>query len=200
MSPDELRQSRFQRLQKIEHSGLPALTILEARRFLSDFPNYGPAWHVLGGALIDLARYDEAESALTRAIELCPGSIRSIPLNRMGELFKCKGDYTRAAQWYRKAIKAAPDDNAGLIYLGCVQAVQGRLREAEKTHRRATMCAEGCIDEAFLNLGFVLRAQERFPEAAECFREAIRLDPKYREAKKALTDVQRCIGLCEKPL
>jgi hypothetical protein len=44
-----------------------------------------------------------------------------------------------------------------------------------------------------LNLGFVLRAQERFEEAADCFREVIRRDPGYRAAKKALRDVERCL-------
>lgn len=77
-----------------------------------------------------------------------------------------------------------------MIYLGLTLALQGRLRDAERVHRSATQCLEGCIDEAFYNLGLVLRAQERYQEAAECFREAIRRDPKYRIARRALRDVE----------
>ena len=60
-------------------------------------------------------------------------------------------------------------------------------------YRQATRCTTGCTDEAFFNLGLVLRAQERFEEAAGCFREAIRIDPKYRVAKRALRDVELCL-------
>jgi tetratricopeptide (TPR) repeat protein len=39
----------------------------------------------------------------------------------------------------------------------------------------------------------VLRAQERYEEAAECFERALELDPKYAAAKKALRDVRRAL-------
>ena len=74
-------------------------------------------------------------------------------------------------------------------------ALKGRLREAERAHRAATRCPEGCIDEAYLNLGLVLRAQERFEEASRCLREAIRLDPKYRVAREELRDVEGMLEL-----
>jgi tetratricopeptide (TPR) repeat protein len=111
----------------------------------------------------------------------------------MGHLFRAAGNYELAATWYRKAIDADPIDATYRIYLGAVLAKQGRLHEAEEAHRAGVGCAEGCIDEAYLNLGFVLRAQERFREAAHCFREAIRLDPAYRQAQRALRDVERCM-------
>ena len=59
----------------------------------------------------------------------------------------------------------------------------------------ATECIEGCIDEGFLNLGLLMRAQERFDEAAKCFREAIHLNPSYRAAKKAPRDTELCLKL-----
>ena len=74
-------------------------------------------------------------------------------------------------------------------------AKQGRLHDAEDTHRKAVACTRGCIDEAYLNLGLILRARERFAEAAECFREALRRDPDYRAARRALRDVELCIKL-----
>jgi tetratricopeptide (TPR) repeat protein len=64
------------------------------------------------------------------------------------------------------------------------------LQDAAAVHRRATRCKEGCIDEAFLNLGFVLRALERYSEARKCFQRALEIDPKYKEAKEALADIE----------
>ncbi len=142
------------------------------------------------------SRYDEAEEALATALELCPADRRRLPLTEMGYLEAQRGDFERAAGWYRKAIEAEPTHSASYIFLGAILGQQGRLREAEEVHRMAIeTCYEGCLDEAFLNLGLVLRAQERFEEAAEYFREAIRLDPADRHARRALRDVERCLRI-----
>lgn len=157
------------------------------------FPTYGPAWYCLGRALGDLARYDEAEQALLKAIEYCPSEKLRIPFAAMALLFRAARDDDRAAQWFRRVIQSAPDHASGYIFLGGTLALQGRLAEAEAMHRRATECAEGCLDEAYLNLGFVLRAQERFEDAAIGFEEALRRDPTDRDAKRSLRDVMACL-------
>ena len=187
------QQRQYKRLQRLSDGPFPALTIRYARRYLGDYPDHGPGWLILGIALVELARYEEGEQAVAKAIAHCPPEKRQIPLANMGHLFLEAGDYDQAAEWYRKAIDADPADATYRIYLGAVLAKQGRLHEAEEAHRAAIGCAEGCIDEAYLNLGLVLRAQERFQDAADCFREALRRDPEYRAARRALRDVERCI-------
>ncbi len=186
---------RFERLRRFSHGPLTALTIRYGRRYLVDYPEHGPAWHIVGIALVELARYEEAEQAYAKALEFCPPAKRRIPLGHIGHLFHNAGDLDQAAQWYQKAIDAAPEDASSYGYLGELRAKQGRFQEAEEAHRAAIACPEGCIDEAYLNLGFVLRALDRYDEAAECFREAIGLQPGYRAAKKALRDVERCMML-----
>lgn len=192
---DLSRSERFRRLQRRSDGPFPALTVLEARRFLREYPDFGPAWLLLGIALIELARYEEAEQSLGKAIELAPSKKQCIPLWHMGHLFRNCGDYEQSAKWYRQAIEATPDDATGYIFLGAVLARQGRLHEAEEAYRTGAACREGCVDEAFYNLGNVLRARERFDGASECYREAIRLDPNYRIAKQALRDAQLCSKL-----
>jgi tetratricopeptide (TPR) repeat protein len=51
------------------------------------------------------------------------------------------------------------------------------------------------IDEAYHNLGLVLRGQDRLVEAAECFRKAIELCADYPEAIEALQDVESVLTL-----
>ena len=68
------------------------------------------------------------------------------------------------------------------------------LSEAEHVHRKATICEKGCIDEAYHNLGLVLRGQGKLEEALQCFEKAIAIDPDYKEAKHALADVKAAIG------
>lgn len=193
---DEIRQARFRRLKAAYDADLNSLAILRARRYLARYPDHGYPWYLLGSALRALARYDEAEEALERAIALCPDDRRRILLCERGHLEGQRGEYERAADWYRRAIEAQPTHAAGYIFLGGILGSQGRLAEAEEVHRTAVeTCYEGCLDEAFLNLGLILRARERFDEAAECFREAIRLDPGYRDARRVLRDVEGCLRL-----
>lgn len=198
MDREWLQQVGMERLKRASNANAPALTVLRARRYLAKFPTRGYAWHLLGVALIELTRYEEAEQALDRAIELCPAEKLWLPYHCMGDLFKFAGDYDRAASWYGKSIDAFPDDCTGYIYLGGIFTTQGRHQEAEQVFRMGTHCTDGCLDEAYLNLGFALRAQEKFEDAAECFREAIRRDPHYKAAKRALRDVIACLRLRER--
>ncbi|APW60954.1 tetratricopeptide repeat protein [Paludisphaera borealis] len=195
MNPNTLVQARWDRLRAAYKADLPALTVARAREFVAENPECGPAWKMLGSALVELAQHREGEEALRRAIALCPPDKLWIPLAEMGHMYKSRGDFRAAAAWYRKAIDAVPDEASAHIYLGGVLAKAGRLHEAEAAHRAATLCKEGCRDEAFLNLGLVLRALERHDEAADCFEAALRLDPKYQAAKKALRDVRRTLQL-----
>jgi tetratricopeptide (TPR) repeat protein len=193
MTENEVVQSRWKLLRAAHRADLPALTVARARDLLSDSPDCGPAWKILGSALIDLARHGEAERALTQALSFCPPEKIWIPLSELGHLHKARGDCKGAAAWYRRAIEAVPDEASSHIYLGGVLAKSGRLKEAEAAHRAATRCGVGCREEAFLNLGLVLRAQESYEEAAKCFEQALQLDPKYATARRALRDVRNTL-------
>ncbi len=191
------KEWQFRRLRRLSKQPLPGSTVCYAKKYLSDYPDHGVAWLLLGIALVELGRYEEAQQAISKAIRMCPRDKRQIPLAHMGHLFKAAGDYDRAAAWFRRAILADPVDAKYHIYLGGTLAEQGRLRQAEKVHRKGIECSDGPIEEAHFNLGLILRSLERFEEAADCFREAIRRDPRYREAKTALRDVEQCIRLTE---
>ena len=121
-------------------------------------------------------------------------SKRYIVLAKMGHIFRFRGDYETAAEWYRKTIDSNPNDTTGYIFLGAALARQGKLDEAEAVHRTATQCKEGCIDEAYHNLGLVLRGQGRLEESRECFTKALEIDPDYEVAQEALDDLIEAIA------
>jgi Flp pilus assembly protein TadD len=104
-----------------------------------------------------------------------------------------QADIAAAEEWYRRAVQARPTDATSYIYLGAMLAKNGRLDEAEVCHRQATGCLEGCIDEAYLNLGYVLRAQGRYLDALECFREASSRDPLDTDVHEALEDMEQVL-------
>ena len=193
MSIDE-RRARYDRLYAMSDENVPAFTVLEARRFLDKFPDDLGAWALLGMTLTDMARFDEAELALTKALELCPSGFEAPLYVEVGQLWEARSDYARAAEFYLKADELQPGDNTWRIYLGALDAKLGNFESAESHYRKALSYEDGQFDEAYFNLGLIYRAQERFAEAAECFREAIRLDPEYKIAKDALLDVEKCLN------
>ena len=185
---DSLLQERWEDLIAID--GLIAVEIELCGRFVRDFPNFAPAWLKYGAALMKVFRLDEAEQSLHRALNLLPRK-RRYPECLMGHIFRHRADIATAEQWYRQAIATDPDHTDGYVYLGAMLARVGRLVEAEEIHRRGTECSKGCIDEAFLNLGLVLRGLEQYSAATGCFTEAIRRDPHDQSAKHALRDCRR---------
>lgn len=187
--------ARWDRLHKADKANLPALSAARARRLLDDFPNFGQVWKILGSALIDLARYDEAEEALLRAIAVCPPNRVWIPRSEIGRLHAVRGNIVEAEFWYRQAIDAAPERAEPRVDLGGLLARSGRLAEAEAALHAAVWCREGCLDEAWLNLGLVLRALDRFDDAIECFETALKLNPNHRGAKRAQRDVKQTLRL-----
>ena len=148
-------------------SNRPASAIVLIRDYLERHPDHGIAWCHLGNMLTGLARYDEARQAYARSIRRCPRSKRHIPYGQLGHMYRMKSDPGLAERWYRRAMRANPNDAGAYIFLGALLAICGRLSEAEALHCAATECKTGCVDEAYLNLGLVLRAQQRFDQARQ---------------------------------
>ena len=168
--------------------------VLLAERWLRDHPDDLKAIHYYAELLYRLTRYEEAIRAYLDAIDRFEDARWGL-YNQMGHLYCHRGDFALAEQWYEKAIAEDPDEAHGYIFLGNAQARQGKLKEAEETHGKATECTEGWIDLAYHCLGMVLRSQGRFAGAAGCFRKALELDPKCADATRALEDVEAALAL-----
>ena len=168
-------------------------TVELARTYLASHPKSWDVLYYYGCSLYELARYTEALAALRRAARLCPPTVLHIVHSHFGHLHKRRGAFRIAERWYRRAVERCPGDATYHIFLGALLARSGRLQEAAAIHRRATRCKEGCIDEAFFNLGLVLRALECYSDARKCFRRALAIDPKYKSAREELSDVEHVI-------
>jgi tetratricopeptide (TPR) repeat protein len=173
-------------------------TALElCRELLREFPDYSIGRVLQGVILYELARYQEAEQVLREAVRTL--SLEQLPYAyaQLGHLHRDSGHYDEAERWYRKAIELDPDHAGKYVFLGALLAQKGDLRAAEECHRKATRCSKGCVDEAYLNLGLVLRSQERYDQALECFRKALELTPDYEEAMTGKSDMESAIKLSQ---
>jgi tetratricopeptide (TPR) repeat protein len=187
------RKERFERLRIASDEGYPALTVELGKLYLAEYPDDPWALIYYGMALQDLARYAEARAAYERALVKLPTDDHDRVHRQLGLLAQDQSNIPEAEKWYRQAIEARPEDATAYVYLGAMLAKNGRLDEAEAIHRQATVCTDGCLDEAYLNLGYVLRAKEKYLDALECFREALRRDPLYEAAQEALADMDQVL-------
>ena len=191
MSRDKNKdKAQWREIVRLYGRGMTASTVLLAQRHVAHHPKHAVAWLYHGASLAQMSRYPEAISALRRAARLFPPPQRSLVYFHFGQLYERKGVVGLAEPWYRRAIASCPSDAGYRIMLGRVLHRAGRLQEAAAVLRRATRCKEGCREEAFLHLGFALVGLERFPEARRCFRHALDIDPKYPEARRALSDIE----------
>ena len=104
-------------------------------------------------------------------------------------LYERKGAVRVAEPWYRRGIENCPSDGGNGIMLGRILHRAGRLREATAVLRRTLRCKKGDREEALLHLGLSLLGLEQYEKARQCFVQALEIDPKYKDARRALLDV-----------
>ncbi|MBI3071507.1 MAG: tetratricopeptide repeat protein [Deltaproteobacteria bacterium] len=85
-------------------------------------------YQVKGALLLALKRFDEAQAALVRALELFPDLVRA--LNLLGRLHAMKSDFARAETFFRQATRVAPDDYETYFYLSRALFEQKKSDEA----------------------------------------------------------------------
>src|SRR5918911_1276937 len=189
----ESQGEQFEKLAASFEQEWPALTVSLARKYLSDYPDDECALMLYGVALQTLGRYKEARQALENALCLFPENKHYLIYRQLGSLYQDMYDEAEAERWFKRAIENGPDKASNYIYLGTMLARTGKLDEAESYHRQAIAFSCGNKDEAFLSLGYVLRAKEEYVEAFECFRKALEINPDCRRAQDALSDVEKVI-------
>jgi tetratricopeptide (TPR) repeat protein len=191
------RNTAYRRTFDAWSQGEHAYALELSRELVRGFPDYSIGWVLHGVILYGLARYEEAEQVLREAIQGLDLDELSFGYIHLGHLHRDRGNNEEAEKWYRKAIELSPDDAGRHTYLGALLAKKGDLKAAEESHRKGTRCSKGPVDEAYLNLGFVLRAEERYTEALGCFKRALELDQDYEEAALAKSDMEKVIALLQ---
>jgi tetratricopeptide (TPR) repeat protein len=152
------------------------------------------AWMMLGDAQRVLGLTDEAERSLRRSLELDSG--RWMTRVRLARLCDDAGRHDEAEAWYAEALEDPEAAATGYLWIfrGSNFARQCQLRAAEECHRKAAALDHVDVDEAYLNLGYVLRAQGRYVEAGAAFRRALELCPDYPEAAEGMQSLEGVEG------
>jgi tetratricopeptide (TPR) repeat protein len=176
-------------VRDLDDKGAVAGFLVAAQQLVEDFPRRSLAWVELGIALTYVARYVEALRALNKAARLMKPKYRAVPYAFKGEMYKAKGNYRLAEQWYRKAIDVQPRNAEWRAFLAGVLARQGRLPEAKEVWRTQIKLSTGATDEGHLNLGYIYRSEQKYKIALRHAEKALTIDPNYREAKILRADL-----------
>jgi predicted O-linked N-acetylglucosamine transferase (SPINDLY family) len=96
-----------------------------------------------------------------------------------------RGDNERALTCCQLACECDPKNPVFINALGELQALIGRVAEAEVNHRQA-IALRPAYERAHHALGLLLQRKGNLEQAAQCFAEAVRLRPKYATAHNSL--------------
>lgn len=193
------RKQRYREIISAEDRNLNSCVIELAEKYLADFPDSQGAWSMYCYALYRVDRFKDAKKALFKTLELTKDTDEnhSWLICKLGSIYEDSGHFHKAIDYFEKAHLSNPTEATFLIYKGVLLLRIGKFEKAGETLILATKCKEGCIDEAFYNLGVVRIAQKNYQEAQICFEKALEIDPKYKEAKPQLKDVTQVLSILE---
>lgn len=194
----EMRQS----IKSAARDGQAATTLILSERYLQAHPGDVGVSLDYAEMLSDMARHEEAIRVYEHVLTVVPAGSESrwSILAEIGSVYRKWGRLPDAEPWFKKAIEASPEQTAPYILLGACLARQGKLREAAEAHRAAIANGRSDLtDEAYHNLGLVLRGQRRWADAATCFRKALEITSDYEGAAEALKDVERAMAIASEP-
>lgn len=192
MSNDEVLSEMRQSAKDAYRDDREPVVIELLTPYLIHKPADAYAWHMLGDALRVVGRFLESERALLRALELAPDSKRCAVCSRLAQLYNDMGRYADAEHYYSDLTADSEWTGLGWLWVmrGANLAILGNYELAEKCHRKATTLGDVDLDEAWLNLGLVLRAQGRYEDAISALRKCLQLDSTCTGAEEAVKSMQ----------
>jgi tetratricopeptide (TPR) repeat protein len=116
-----------------------------------------------GAEMQAIALYEKARNENPKLAYLC---------RRLGVLYDRQGNFTRALEEYQKALLANPRDFEVLNDVGYSYYTRGKMPEAEKYLRQAVEVNPN-YTRAWVNLGMVLGAEQRYEESLDAFAKAV---------------------------
>jgi tetratricopeptide (TPR) repeat protein len=144
-----------------------------------DRDHIAAARNLLGNALVDEGRDDEAVTNYQKAIELDPK--HAFAYYDWGLLLYDQENYSEAVSKYQKAIELDPQDPDAYNELGNVFVQQKRYDEAVTKYQKAAELDPKDAD-VYNNWGNMLVGQKRYEEAVVKYQKAIEVDPKSPDA------------------
>jgi len=149
--------------------------------------------------LFEQAYAAQMNGDLDRAVELYQGSLEIHPTAEahtfLGWTYHFQGKVQDAIQECQRAIAVDPDFGNPYNDIGAYLISLNRYDEAISWLERATKAPRyDPRHYPYFNLGRVYLAKGMINRAKECFQEALRIEPRYREAQHAIENIRRMLN------
>ena len=153
------------------------------RQALSIAPDDAQLQIAVSAVLIRQAAYAEARTHLNRAILAAPATANAYYL--LGQIAQRQGDAPAAIALYSEAIDLNPHFEAAFNDLAAAHSAAGDGDAAERVLLQGVSV---CVQSALLNfeLGVLHANKNRFAKAADCYRRALSINPRFGEAHRNL--------------
>jgi serine/threonine-protein kinase len=135
-------------------------------------PNSDDALRGLGLAYEHLGKLADAENTYQRAIGLHPNYWADY--NWLGKFYYTQARYDDAARMFAHVVALAPDSERGYSNVGGVYLNLGRYAEAISVFEHSVAIRPTA--DAYSNLATAYFYQQRFPEAARTYEQAVKLN------------------------
>ena len=190
-TPDEARKLYKQALDSSQ-SGDRKQAIKFLNAALKIYPAYMSALNELGVQHIRLKNLDEAQAALTRALEVAPEAFE--PRLNHGIVLLQKGNYKAAQAELQRAVEAQPSSAAARLYLGKSLVGLGNYAAAGVELRQAITIGGSESLEAHRYLGAVYIETGEPQRAAGELEIYLRLVPGAGDAEKIREIIKKQLG------
>ena len=191
-----MQNSSFdQALQLLQNGALAAAEA--ALRSIASGDKDFDVQHMLGLAVAQQGRFEEAEQILAGAIRLNPGDA-GVHAN-MGNVLRLLGRLEDALAAFGRAIELDPGHAGARSNRGNAYKDLGRRAEALKDYEAALAIDPGFVDAQY-NLGVLLQDAGRYEEAAERYAEVIALAPGFVAAYNNRGVLRQALGQHEAAL
>ena len=142
--------------------------------------------------LIDVGRLSDAEACLDRLRKPIPKPWLIELVS--GELRMAQFKPVQAEKHFKRSCKLNPTSTIPAVFLADCLSKQEKFRKASRVLEKA-IGARGDVDEVYLNLGILKRAQADYQASRRYLLKALKLSPQYAQAKEVLADVEECLAL-----
>lgn len=154
------------------------------RRYIALVPAATLQRFLLAISLMALDRHAEAEPVWRELLRLTPEDGRAHA--NLGVALKNLRRYAEAIEAYRTAMVLTPDEAAVMNNMGLSLSQLGDRDEAAALWLRRAIRVKPDFADAWLNLGLVMRNQNRIDQAMAFCRGALAADPDHAEAQTLL--------------
>jgi Tfp pilus assembly protein PilF len=155
---------------------------IEYKNVLRNAPQNARAWSRLGFIYFDEGRLEEAAQILHRARQLATNDLQ-VRL-KLGIIYLNAGKLNEAMDEAGFVLNKDPQDAQAPILLAEAATSTNEINETRL--RLQTMSQTGKTAPLEVAMGTLFLRQHDLKPAEACFQEAVRLDPKFRDAYSAL--------------